>query len=204
MNLKYAEMQQALRISNAIQNYFRINYDKKEVRSTDIYEYLSRSNVIERDRHGGVNFRDFLKTLKQEGFLSLIPQCRWTTSPSGSNEWHFVRMSDEKLNEIRNKYADKRAYLLHLPKVKPEDVDPLVDIERPNIERLPKRDTADLTSQQFETRKNYPRAYEYWTKKEIAIMRKVFSATHNVYKVAGLLQRQPHIVKAKLAEVIGL
>lgn len=204
MNLKYAEMQQALKISNAIQNYFKIYYDKKEVRSIDMYEYLSRSDIIERDRHGGIYFREFLKKLKEEGFLSLIPQCRWTTSLSGNNEWYFVRMSDEKLNEIRNKYADKRAYLLHLAKMKKEDIDPLVEIEKPNIERLPKRDTSELTSEQFETRKTYPRAYEYWSKKEIAIMKKVFSATHNINKVAGLLQRQPHTVKAKLEGLVGL
>lgn len=104
MNLKYEELQQALQISRAIQDYFKINYDKKEARGADIYQYLARCGLIERDRHAGLRFREFLNKLKQQGSLSLaIPQCRWTSSPSGNTEWRFVRMSDEKLNELRNK-----------------------------------------------------------------------------------------------------
>lgn len=115
MNLTYAEMQQALGISRAIQDYFRINYDKKTIGCTDIYEHLARCNLIRRDHHGGLHFREFLRKLKEEGFLTLIPQCIYTLSRSGNYEWSFIRMSDAKMNEIRNKHADARAARLHRP-----------------------------------------------------------------------------------------
>ena len=201
MDLKHEELQQAILISRAIQDYFRINYDKKEVRSTDLYEYLTRCDLIERDRQGGNLFREFLKRLMQQGFLSLIPQCIYTTSSTGHYEWRFIRMTDEKLDRLRNKHSEKRASLLHLPKMKEEEMDSLLEADRTAIRRLKKRDTSEFTPQQHEIRKQYPRAYEYWSEKEIAIMYKAFSSIGNVEKIAKLLQRQPHVVKTKLQEM---
>lgn len=201
MNLTHEDFQKAQRISNAIQDYFRINYDKMEVRSTDIYEFLAKYNLIERDRHVGLHFREFLNKLKQGGFISLIPQCRWISSPSGTNEWHFVRMSNEKLKEIRNKHTGKRAEAMLVPTIKKEYSDPSLDREKANIARLPRKLNGKLTPQCLEARKSYPRAYEFWSKKEIAIMKRVFSVTDNINKVAEVLQRQPHTVKDKLKEL---
>jgi hypothetical protein len=201
MNLAHEDFQKAIRISNAIQDYFKINFNKNKVRSTDIYEYLSKCNLIEKDRHNGLLFREFLRKLKQAGVLSLIPQCECISYQSKNYEWHFLRMSDEKLQAMRSKNLGKKADVVHLPKMKEEGIDMLLNIERFKVERLPKRDDCEFTPQQLEIRKNYYRAYEYWSEKEIVIMKHFFLATQNIYKVADLLCRQPHIVREKLEEL---
>ncbi|SHM58734.1 hypothetical protein SAMN05444266_10996 [Chitinophaga jiangningensis] len=199
MNCCHEDLQRALRISNAIQEYFRINYNYQEVRSTDLYEFLAKRNLIERDRHQGFHFRSFLQKLNKNGYLGVIPQCSYTVGSTGG-EWRFTRMTDEKLSEIRNKSKAYPAKVVHKPKLPEVEIDRLIDLARKAVENLPKRDTCDLTQQQIEIRKNYQRAYEEWLPREIEIMSRAYIKFERVDKVAELLQRQPHIVEDKLRE----
>lgn len=203
MNFTHEDFQKAIRISNAIQDYFRINYNKTKVRSADVYEHLAKCDLVEKDRHHGLHFRKFLDQLKNAGLLlQLIPQCRNEVSKKGSNEWHFVRIPDEKLQAMRSKHSGKKADIVHLPEMRQERINLLLEVERPKIEKLPKRDdNTEFTSQQLKIRKNYPRAYEYWSEKETAIMKRFFLSTNNINKTAELLQRQPHIIKEKLEDL---
>ena len=133
--------------------------------------------------------------------MQLVPQCRSEVSEKGKNEWYFVRISDEKLHATRSKPSSKKANVLHLPEMREEGINLLLEVERPKIEKLSKRNICEFTSQQLEIRKAYPRAYEYWSEKEIAIMKRFFLSTNNINKTAELLQRQPHIIKEKLEEL---
>lgn len=202
MNFTHEDFQKAIRISNAVQDYFRINYNKTKVRSTDVYEYLIKHNLIEKDRHNGLHFKKFLDQLKSAGLLmQLVPQCKSEVTDGGKNQWYFIPISNEKLQAMRNKHAGKKAEILHLPEMKEERINLLLEVERPKIAILPKRENPEFTSQQIEIRKSHPRAYEYWSEKEVAIMRRFFLSTHNINKTAELLERQPHIVKEKLEEL---
>lgn len=200
MNLTHEEMQQARRISRAIQEYLK-QTGQKEARTTDIYQFLARKDVIEKDRHEGLHFRKFLHKVKDAGLLKLIPQCSNRLSQNGKNEWYFYLASEQRaeLNDI--KQNGRKADVIHLPKMKEEEIDLLLEEERPNIERLPKGHKPDLTLQEKQIRENYPRAYEYWSEWEVMIMERFFSSTGNVTKTAALLQRQPHVVREKLEEL---
>ncbi|HVI47891.1 MAG TPA: hypothetical protein VM802_23690 [Chitinophaga sp.] len=201
MRCSQEDFQRAIRIANAIQDYFRINYNYMEVRSTDLYDYLAKRNLVEQDRHRGLHFRSFLRKLKDDALLGLIPQCQFTASTTGGGEWRFIRMSDEKLAEIRNKHKEKTAETTHTPKLPEAEIDRLITLARKAVDNLPKRDTSGLTQQQLELRKNYPRAYEEWLPREIEIMSRAFLKFERVDKVAELLQRQPHIVREKLQDL---
>lgn len=201
MRCSQEDFQRAIRISKAIQDYFRINYNCMEVRSTDLYDSLAKRNLIEQDRHQGFHFRSFLRKLKDDGLLDLIPQCQYTTSTGKWGEWRFIRMSDEKLAEIRNRHKEKTAKVTHTPKLPEAEIDRLIALARKAVDNLPKRDTSNLTQQQLELRKNYPRAYEEWLPREIEIMSRAFLKFERVDKVAELLQRQPHIVQEKLQDL---
>lgn len=90
MQLSQEEFQKARRISRAIQEYLeKINQDG--LRSTDIYPILARKGLIQKDRHNGLYFRRFLRKLKKNNLLSLIPQCQYRTTQSEFLMWYFYR-----------------------------------------------------------------------------------------------------------------
>jgi len=191
-------MQLARRISRGIQEYL-LQTGQKGARSTDVYPFLARKGIIEKDRHQGFHFRNFLSKLKNSGMLKLIPQCTHQQSEYGKNEWYFYLASGERaaLADVNNK-SGRKAEIIHRPKMAIEEIDELLILERPNVEKLSKRDASAFTPQKIEIRKSYRRAYEYWTESEYSIMRRVYTACENVDKVAELLLRQPHIVREKL------
>lgn len=200
MSYTQEDLQRALRISKAIQEYFHMNYNYNVVRSTDLYEFLAKKGLIETDRHRGFHFRAFLQKLKDNDLLSLIPQCQCSVSPTGSREWRFARMSDEKLETIRNSNKGKQAKITHIPRLPEAEINQLIQLARKFVDELPKRDASNLTQQQRQIRNAYPRAYEEWHSREIEIMTRAYNKFGRVDKVAELLQRQPHIVREKLEE----
>lgn len=199
MSHKHEMAQRAMRIGRAIQEFLHYS-GLKGARSTDVYPYLVKKGLIEADRHQGYQFRKFLLQLKDEGMLPLIPQCTHTVSKSGYNEWFFNLASEQRAQLENLQPSDKKAAIVHQPEMPAAAIDQLLQLEMPNVEKLPARDTADFTPPELELRKSHPRAYEYWTKEEIDILKRTYIATKHVYKVAQLLSRQPHIVEEKLRE----
>lgn len=191
------EFQKARRISRAIQEYLD-SAIQRDVRSTDIYDYLARKNLIEKDRHKGIHFRKFLDKLKKYSYLKLIPQCSCVESKNGFNEWHFHSVSKERqeLDDIKVSNVNKNIE----PMISEKEVDALIEMNKEAIDKLPKRNTDNFTHIQIETRKNYTRAYEYWSEKEIEIMRKTYLIFKRIDKVAELLRRQPSAVQTKINE----
>ena len=200
MKLTHEEIQLAFRMSKAIQEYLR-QTGQKDARSTDLYPFLARQGIVERDRHNGLHFRNFLMRLNEAGLLKLIPQCTYQLSENGKGEWHFYRTSEEGENLSTLPGSEKKAETVYMPQMTKEAIGELLELERPNVERLRRRDSSGFTPQEKEIRRNYPRAYEYWSEEEYLIMKRVYGACRNVGKVAELLLRQPHVVRVRLEEL---
>ena len=198
MDISHEDFQRARRISRAVQDYLNaINRDG--LRSTDVYPYLARQGLVEKDRHQGVHFRKFLRKLKDCNALQLIPQCTYRPTAHHAVEWYFYRVSDDSQQPQQSDLGVASA--VRVPIISEEEADRLIALARPHVEALPKQaDTDNYTPQQLATRKNYPRAYERWTPREIEIMTRAFRKFGSVDKVATLLERQPSIVKRRLRE----
>ena len=193
MNFTHEDFQKARRISKAIQEYLE-SINQEGLRTTDLYPYLARKGVIEKDRHSGVHFRRFLRKLKENDLLHLIPQCQCRATGTEFLEWYFYKAKQED----KNSEPDKKPAKTHFPSISEEEIDELIKKAKPHIEKLPKIDEDKLQPHQKELRKLYPRAYEIWTEKEIKIMHRAFKKFNRVDKVAELLSRQPSVVRKKL------
>lgn len=198
MELTQELFQKCRRISNAIQ-VFLLQTGMVNARSTDVYDYLARKELVERDRHNGLHFRSFLRSLRESNLLHLIPQCSCLEN-NKVLEWYFNPVSTSSKNTVVN---TKEANKQHQPAINKQDLELLLDMERPNIESLPARIDIQYTSQQLEIKSYYPRAYEYWTYDEYEILKRVYCQCKNVDAVASLLKRQPHIVEEKI-KILGL
>lgn len=195
MGFTHEDFQKAKRISEAIQEFLR-QTGMQNARSTDVYEFLARKGLVEKDRHQGLHFRQFLTKLKNANVLSqVIPQCSFTTNERGENEWRF-HLSTKKIGIATD--ADKTATVIHKPAMSSDEISRLLEEEGPNVAMLRVRTDKVYTPQESSIKKNYPRAFEYWSEQEYDIMERVYMQCKNVEAVARLLKRQPHIVKEKL------
>ena len=195
MEISHEDLQKAIRISKAIQRHLEL-VNEDGLRSTDIYPILAQKGLIEKDRHNGLHFRKFLKKLKENNLLNLIPQCQYRTTTTESLEWHFYR---SKVDLSKNTFSSGKRKNIIVPKTTEEEINELIDKARDHISSLPKRDNSIFTPQMIEIRENYPRAYEIWTEREIEIMLRAYKKFNRVDKVAELLERQPSVVKRKIA-----
>ena len=191
MNVTHEDFQKARRISRAIQEHLeQINEDG--LRSTDIYPILARKGLVEKDRDNGLHFRKFLRKLKENDLLKLIPQCQYRTTKTDFLEWHFYR---SKIDAFEKGKAPNNERKLIEPKISEENINDLIEKEKPFVAKLPKINSKNFTPQMLEIRANYPRAYEKWTEREIEIMIKAFKKFNRIDKVAELLERQPSVVR---------
>ncbi len=197
MNISHEDFQKARRISRAIQEYLeQINQDG--LRSTDIYPILAKQGLIEKDRHNGLHFRKFLKHLKDNNLLKLIPQCQYRTTKTEFVEWYFYR---SRMSTSNNETLQTGERNLIAPDISEGEINDLIEKAKPHVANLPKIDKANLTPQMMEIRLNYPRAFERWTEREIEIMTKAYKKFNRIDKVAELLERQPSSVRKKLTDL---
>lgn len=171
----------ALRISQALQEYFDRERIVGPLRSNEVYEILVRKGLIERDRHQGIKFRDFLHRLRKENQLYLIPQCRFEETRGNQVNW-FFESTPGKLPAGRKLVPIAQA-------VRKKTLD--LEAIKLKVEQLPKRDTSGFGVVELETRKNYPRAYEYWTKQEENLLKKVYQEIQDPIELSNLFKRQP-------------
>lgn len=201
MRLTHEEFQKARRISREIQAHLEsINSDG--LRSTDIYPVLARKNLIEKDKDNGVHLRKFLRYLFEMGVLeSLIPQCKAQRNANSDifMEWYFYRVQPEESASVKPDKEEPRE--IKMPELIDSEIEELIELVKPHIEKLPKRPADDFTFPQMETRKLYARAYEFWTDREIEIMTRAYTKFKKIDKVAQLLKRQPSAVTRKLEEL---
>ena len=93
MSITPAEIQQALRISKAIELHLE-NSRSVNVRSEELYGVLADLKLVERDLQQGLHFRNFLKKLVKANMLNLIPQCHAMARSGGKYDWTFNRAAD--------------------------------------------------------------------------------------------------------------
>lgn len=184
------DIMQAIKISQTLQEYFDKNNAGKTLRSTDAYELLVKKNVVERDRHNGIKFREFLVHLKRNNELYHIPQCRHESTSGNTTNW-FFQTAPEKTIRIKNlkpiELADK-VTTIDMAEVKNK------------INTFPKCDTSKFTHIQFETREKYKRAYEFWTSTEEQLLIEVVKEITDVFKLSELFERQPSAIKNRLKD----
>jgi hypothetical protein len=193
MELTQEVFQKCRRISAAIQE-FLLQTGMVNARSTDVYDFLARKGLVEKDRHNGLQFRTFLRELKESNLLHLIKQCSFVENEK-SLEWYFNPVSPNLKNENAEK---KNVEKVHQPAMDKQSLEILLNSEKAHINALPARNDILYSPQQLELKRYYPRAYEYWTNDEYKILKRVYSQCKNVDAVASLLKRQPHVVKDKI------
>lgn len=90
MQLTNTEIQQALRISKAIEEHLE-NIRTVNATIPDFYSMLAERGLVERDPGHGNNFRLFLTKLVKANMLNLIPQCKAMPRSGGKYDWTFNR-----------------------------------------------------------------------------------------------------------------
>lgn len=157
MTINHEDIQRARRISRAIQEFLEMSH-KEGVRSTDVYPFLAKKGLIEKDRHNGLHFRKFLRKLKENNLLNLIPQC--TCNPgleNQFNEWYFYR--DNSLRNITPEGHLENNREIITPALPDVEIDEVISMNEQVIDSLPKKPKSTFTPQMLDTRQNYPRAY---------------------------------------------
>jgi hypothetical protein len=197
MELTHEDFQKARRISRAIQEYLE-QINKNGLRSTDVYPILAKKGFIEKDRHNGLHFRKFLRKLKENNNLRLIPQCQFNTTKTEFLEWYFYRVKSDSDNTVSASINEPRK--VKVPEMTEMEIDEIFKKEKSKIDELPKRNKAYFTPQMLEIRENYPRAYERWTGNEIDLMKWAFEKSKRIEKVAELLGRQPSVIRKRLID----
>ncbi|WP_209329010.1 hypothetical protein [Lunatimonas salinarum] len=188
MTISTADTTLALRISQALQEYFDRERMVGPLRSNEVYEILARQGLIERDRHQGVKFREFLHRLCKENQLYLIPQCRFEETRGTQVNW-FFESTPGKVPTGR-----KLVPLAQAIQRKTLDLEAIVK----EVDQLPKRDTLGFGVVELETRKNYPRAYEYWSPKEEERLKKVYAEIQDPMELSKVFKRQPSAIENRI------
>ncbi len=188
MTISTSDTTLALRISQALQEYFDRERIVGPLRSNEVYDILVRQGLIERDRHQGVKFRDFLHRLKKENQLYLIPQCRFEETRGTQVNWFF--------ESTPGKVPKGRRLIPIAQAVQKKTLD--LEAIRQEVENLPKRDTSGFGVVELETRKNYPRAYELWTSKEEELLKQVYQEIKDPMELSKLFKRQPSAIENRI------
>jgi hypothetical protein len=184
------DITQAIRISQALQEYFDKTREFKALRSAEAYEILVKKGLVEKDRHSGAKFRSFLSLLKSNNALNLIPQCRAVATQGKTTNWFFESTPGKTITAKNLKPISEvgKASALNTEKIKEQ------------IEELPKRDISGLLPQELETRMNYPRAYEFWSTLEENLLLEVIKEIKDPFELSKLFKRQPSAIKLRLSE----
>lgn len=188
MPISFSDTTLALRISHAIQEYFDRERIVGPLRSNEVYEILARQGLIERDRHQGIKFREFLHRLRKENQLYLIPQCRVEETRGNQVNWFF--------ESTPGKVPSGRKLVPLAQAVQKKTLD--LEAVRQEVEKLPRRDTSDFGVVELETRKNYPRAYEYWSPKEEELLKQVYAEIQDPMELSRLFKRQPSAIENRI------
>lgn len=197
MSITHEDFQRAKRISRAIQEYIDMT-GESDLRSTDVYPYLAKKGLVEKDRHNGLRFRQFLNKLKDNDLLKLIPQCVCIPGLQNEmNEWHFYSAKQDCLTGNPSLQVAEKAQII-VPALTESEIQKYITEHKPQVEALPRRKDKVFTPQELDTRRDYHRAYETWTDQEIKIMKEFYLLSKNIDDVAKLLGRQPSAVGLRL------
>jgi len=188
MTISSSDTTLALRIFQAPQEYFDQERIVGPLRSNEVYDILVRRGLIERDRHQGIKFREFLHRLKKDNQLYLILQCRFEETRGSQVNW-FFESTPGKVHTGRRLIPIAQA-------VQKKSLD--LESIKHEVEKLPKRDTSGFGVVELETRKNYPRAYELWKSKEEDLLKRIYQEIQDPIELSKLFKRQPSAIEYRI------
>jgi len=184
----------AIKISQVLQEYFEKAITHGELRTTDVYDILARKGAVEKDRHNGAKFREFLQHLKKNNQLYLIPQCRAEDNGGDYTNWFF---HSEPGKTIKAKNLKPLAEMGKKSSVDENEV-------KKKVAQYPKRDTTKFTPKEIETRVNYPRSFGFWKQEEEKLLLEVVKEIKDPFKLSELFQRQPSAIQTRLREKFNI
>jgi len=141
----------------------------------------------------GIKFREFLHRLRKENQLYLIPQCRFEETRGNQVNWFF--------ESTPGKVPTGRKLVPIAQALQKKTLD--FEAIRQEVDQLPKRDTSDFGVVELETRKNYPRAYEYWSPKEEEMLKQVYAEIQDPMELSKLFKRQPSAIENRVKSKLG-
>lgn len=203
MSLSPSDYSQARRISRAIEEYFDIA-GKTTLRSTEIYPYLRRKGILAQDRHNGLYLRRFLKRLKRNHALNLIPQCEAIDQNEVFTNWYF-RSARRKMEEVyRVQRGEKPSAKASVPKTTPLSTQCPKSSLALCAEAIQQWPIRKPTEQQPELvrriRKQHPRAYEPWKEEEDKLL-KLFPM-EQPKALAAVFKRQPSAIRSRRKKLL--
>ncbi len=89
------------KIDSEIDLFFSASFSSKEVRSTDIYDFIKFKEPFKKRFHSGIDFNRFLRRMEQSGLLkAVIPNISVDTSNSSFYQWRFYRKTTSNSNDV--------------------------------------------------------------------------------------------------------
>jgi hypothetical protein len=89
MSITKKDIQQALRIKRAINEYFEYSLETK-IMAKELMSLFISKEIFIKDYKEGLPIRDFLRQLEENNHLHLIPQAHFEQKDSNKN-WYFIK-----------------------------------------------------------------------------------------------------------------
>jgi len=89
MSIIAADIQKALRIKRAVNEYFEKTTETK-VQAKELMKIFIDKGIFTQNHKDGLPIRDFLRTLEANHQLSLIPQAYFEQKDINKN-WYFIK-----------------------------------------------------------------------------------------------------------------
>ena len=89
MSITKADIQKALRIKKAVDEYFE-NSGETKVLAKDLMPLFISKGIFTKDYKEGLPIRDFLRHLDENNHLHLIPQIHFEQKDKNKN-WYFIK-----------------------------------------------------------------------------------------------------------------
>ena len=89
MNLTNTDIQKALRIKRAVNEYFE-NTSRINVEAKELMNFFIKKEIFVKNIQDGLPIRDFLRHLDENRNLRLIPQVHYEQKEK-TKKWFFIR-----------------------------------------------------------------------------------------------------------------
>lgn len=93
MNLTNMDIQKALRIKRAVNEYFE-NTSRTNVEARELMNLFIKRGIFAKNNQDGLPIRDFLRRLDENHNLQLIPQVHFEQMDK-SKKWYFIKTGNE-------------------------------------------------------------------------------------------------------------
>ncbi len=92
MTLSKDDIQKALRIKRAVDEYFK-NSTGTKIQAKELMNLFIKKEIFTSNNKDGLPIRDFLRLLDENKQLNLIPQAFFEQKPQNKN-WFFIKSNE--------------------------------------------------------------------------------------------------------------